>query len=116
MQKSRMRVFGWLWLGQSVSSFGSGLSAFAVGVWLFQKTGTVTPLALAVLFGTTPGILLAPLAGVAVDRYDRKRIILLSDGGQAVTALLLMVVMSESVSAGAVYALLAISSAVGALQ
>ena len=117
MQKSRMRVFGWLWLGQSVSSFGSGLSAFAVGVWLFQKTGAVTPLALAVLFGTTPGILLAPLAGVAVDRYDRKRIMLLSDAGQAVTVLLLLiVVMSVNVSTGAVYALLAVSSAVGALQ
>ena len=36
------RSFAWLWAGQTVSIFGSGLTAFALGVWVYQTTGSVT--------------------------------------------------------------------------
>lgn len=113
----QMRVFFWLWLGQSVSSFGSGLSAFAVGVWLFQKTGTATPLTLAVLFGNTPGILLSPLAGLIVDRYSRKTVMFLSSIGQALTTLaLLLIVASGNADLWKIYLLLAVASAFSTFQ
>lgn len=117
LQLPQMRVFFWLWLGQSVSTFGSSLSSFAVGVWLFQKTDTVTPLALAVLFGNTPSILLSPLAGLIVDRYNIKTIMLLSDVGQAMTALaLLIIVMSGNMGIWMIYLLLALGSAISTFQ
>ncbi len=117
LQLPQMRVFFWLWLGQSVSSFGSGLSAFAVGVWLFQKTGTATPLTLAVLFGNTPGILLSPLAGLIVDRYNRKIVILLSNIGQALTTLaLLLVVISGNIDLWKIYLFLALANAFSTFQ
>jgi MFS transporter, DHA3 family, macrolide efflux protein len=68
------RTFLTMWAGQSVSSFGSRLTIFALGIWLYQQTNQATPLYLTALAGFLPGVLLAPLAGVLVDRYDRRMV------------------------------------------
>ena len=47
-----MRVFIIIWLGQMVSLIGSGLTGFALGVWVYQRTGSVTQFALISLFTT----------------------------------------------------------------
>ncbi len=70
------RTFLIMWFGQSISAFGSRLTIFAFGIWLFQKTGETTPLYLTALAGFLPGVLLAPLAGVIVDRSNRRNVML----------------------------------------
>jgi DHA3 family macrolide efflux protein-like MFS transporter len=75
-QPSGVRAFGLVWLGQLISSIGSGLTNFALGVWVFQETGSVTQFAAIAFFGALPGLLVAPLAGVLVDRWDRRRVML----------------------------------------
>lgn len=111
------RTFLWLWLGQSVSSFGSHLTAFALGIYLYERTGEATPLALSVLAGYLPAILLGPFAGVIVDRIDRKWAMLLSDCAQAVTTLaLLLVIGTASFSPVLIYLLLAVGSAASTFQ
>jgi MFS family permease len=111
------RTFLWLWLAEAVSTFGSNLTAFALGIYLYQRTGEATPLALSVLAGYLPAILLGPFAGVIVDRVDRKWAMVLSDAGQALTTLaLLVLIASGTFSPALIYVLLAVGSAAGTLQ
>src|SRR5512143_953797 len=81
------RAFAVVWLGQMVSFIGSGLTSFALGVWVFQKTGAITQYALISLFFVLPGVLLGPLAGTLVDRWDRRQAMLISDLGAGLSTL-----------------------------
>lgn len=58
--RAGMRAFYAIWTGQSLSTLGSELTGFALGVWVFERTGSVTQLALIVLATLLPGILLTP--------------------------------------------------------
>lgn len=82
-----MRVFFIIWAGQLISMLGSGLTNFALGVWIFDQTGKATPFALTVLFGSLPRLLLSPLAGSLADRWNRRLVMLLSDTGNAIVTL-----------------------------
>ena len=70
-----------IWLGQFVSLTGSGLTGFALGVWVYQRTGSVTQFALISLFTALPGIVFSPIAGALVDRWDRRWAMIISDTG-----------------------------------
>ncbi len=79
--------YGSLFAGQAVSLFGSSLVQFALVWYLTQKTGSGTVLATATLAATLPGIILGPVAGVLVDRWNRRLVMLLSDSLVAVATL-----------------------------
>jgi MFS family permease len=83
----RGSVFLALWAGQLVSLIGSGVTTFALGVWVYQRSGSVTHLSLLSLFGVLPTILLLPVAGALVDRWDRRAALLLSDLGAGLMSL-----------------------------
>lgn len=68
-----LRVFLTVWFGQTVSVVGSGVAAFALGVWVYQKTGSVTQFALILVLTSAPMVFLVPFAGALVDRWDRRR-------------------------------------------
>jgi len=82
-----MRIFLTLWFGQFVSAFGTGLGSFALGVWIFEKTGSATSFAMIAFVAAVTMLLLSPLAGSLADRWDRRRLLLLSDLGSGVTTL-----------------------------
>ena len=75
-----MRKFSFLCAGQAISLLGSGLTSFALGIWVFERTGSVTKYALIFLLAFLPRILVSPVAGLAADRFSRKAILLLCDG------------------------------------
>lgn len=81
------RAFLTLWGGQTVSMIGSGLFAFAIGVWVYQRTGSATLFGLILFFDMMPGILAAPYAGVVADRMNRRTLMLLGDTGAAISSL-----------------------------
>lgn len=64
--------------GHVVSALGSGISGFAVAVWIYEGTSSVTAMALSVLGANLPNILVSPLAGTIVDRFDRRRVMMTS--------------------------------------
>jgi len=66
-----------VWLGQVVSLVGSGLTSFALGLWVYERTGSVTQYALIGLVTVLPGVVLSSLAGVLVDRWDRRWVMML---------------------------------------
>ncbi|HYR12201.1 MAG TPA: MFS transporter, partial [Longimicrobium sp.] len=82
-----MRTFSVIWLGQLVSSLGSGLTGFALPVWVYQKTGSAEAFGLLFFAATVPMVVLSPFAGALVDRWDRRRVLLVSDGLSALMTL-----------------------------
>lgn len=67
-----MRVFTLLWLGLMTSQVGSGLTSFALDVWVYQHTGSVTQFALLTICIALPRVLISPIAGTLVDRWSRR--------------------------------------------
>lgn len=86
---SRMRAFLIIWSGQAFSLLGSQLVQFALIWWLTETTHSATVLALASLVGLLPQVLLGPFVGVLVDRWDRRRTMLLADASVALATLFL---------------------------
>lgn len=73
------RNFVILWLGQLVSLLGSRFHEIASMWYIYQVTGSPLKMGITLVFSTLPAVILSPFAGAAADRYDRKKIIVLSD-------------------------------------
>lgn len=82
-----MRTFVIVWAGQFVSTIGSGLTGFALGVWIYQETGSTTLFAFNLLAYALPSLLLSPIAGALADRWDRRLMMMLSDTGAGFSTL-----------------------------
>ncbi len=76
-----------VWLGYMASLFGTDLTSFALGVWVFQRTGSATQFALISMFAVLPAVVISPLAGALVDRWDRRWVLILSDTAAATATL-----------------------------
>ena len=74
-------MFGFtlVWLGQIISVLATSMSAFALTIWVFEKTGSATALGLMQVFFITPLLVISPFAGVLVDRHNRKLMMMMSD-------------------------------------
>ena len=79
IQHRGMRTFLIIWGGQLVSLLGTGMTRFALLIWAWQQTGEATTLALLGFFSYGPYVLISPLAGVVVDRLDRRLVMLFAD-------------------------------------
>ncbi|HSM55073.1 MAG TPA: MFS transporter [Candidatus Sulfomarinibacteraceae bacterium] len=84
-----MKQFLLIWAGQAMSLLGSRLVHFALIWWLTKETESATMLALASLVGLLPELALGPLAGVLVDRWNRRRVMIAADALVALSTLLL---------------------------
>jgi hypothetical protein len=93
---ARFRSFLVLWLGQVVSLLGTSLSGFALGIWVYETTGSVTQFAIVALTTSLPRVLLAPVAGALVDRWSRKRMMILGDTGAGLSTLGILLLLSFS--------------------
>jgi MFS family permease len=74
-----IRSFFLFWLGQSLSEIGNRLTGFGLSIWVYQNTHAVTQLSLVIFFTTLPGVLITPIVGALVDRWNRQVIIIVSD-------------------------------------
>jgi MFS family permease len=92
-----MRTFLIVWLGQVVSLFGSSMTGFALTIWAWQLTNSATALALVGFFHFGPTVLLSPIGGALVDRWNRKLVMMFSDlaTGLATVALLVLYSLGE---------------------
>lgn len=79
--KTWVRPFFTIWIGQALSLVGSRIGGFALVWWLTQETGgSATMLALMSLVAMLPGVILGPFVGALVDRWDRRRVMIVADG------------------------------------
>lgn len=68
-----------IWTGQAISQFSSSVLQFAVVWYLTDHTGSAMVLTAAMMMGFLPQGVLGPFIGVFIDRYNRKRIMIISD-------------------------------------
>jgi len=112
-----VKSFLLVWAGQFVSLLGSGLTAFALGVWIFQTTASTTQYALVMFCASVPLLAVLPLAGPLIDRYDRKRLLVACDlvGGLAAGAVGILA-WTRTLSLGAACVIVVLMSCATAIQ
>ena len=77
---SGYKKFLLLWGASLISASGSGMSSFALGIFMYQKTGLSTMTGLMILAGFLPGFIFSPFAGALADRHDRRVLMMMGDG------------------------------------
>jgi len=81
-----MKAYSVLWSGQVASVLGAGIVDFGLSIWAWELTGKATALALVGFFAFGPTVLLSPMAGVAVDKWNRKVGLIVPDLAMIATA------------------------------
>lgn len=111
-----MRQFRLLFAGALVTSVGTGISAFGLAAYMFQRYGSVSAVAAAQLSAFTPLVLLAPIAGTLADRYDRRLLMILGDAGSVIgLAIVAWAASAPDTSPGFILFGIALSSTLAAL-
>src|SRR2546427_12792383 len=87
---SGMRAFTLVCAGQTVSLLGTGVSGFALVLWAYLQTHSVTTLALAAFLRFAPTVILSPVEGALVDRWNRKLTMMLSDLAAGIGTIVLL--------------------------
>ncbi len=75
----RRRTFALMWTGQLVSTTGSALTSLASSILIYRITGSALSVGLMLMASAAPSLLVGLIAGVFVDRYDRRRIMVIAD-------------------------------------
>ncbi len=105
------RRFVFLGIGQTVSMLTSSILQFAIVWHLTQRTESAAVVTMSTLAGYLPRAILGMFVGVFIDRFDRKRIVILSDLCIALAALLLAVVaLGMEIPIWLIFAILCIRS------
>ena len=105
------------WFGQVVSLIGSGLTSFALGVWVFERTGSPTLFAFIGLSAVLPKVIFSPFAGALVDRWDRRKVMIFADVGAGLSTLFVaLMLFSGRLEIWHIYLSAAASSLCGAFQ
>jgi DHA3 family macrolide efflux protein-like MFS transporter len=112
-----MKVFIFIWFGQLISLIGSTLTSFALGVRVYQNTGSVTQFALITLCATLPLVVVSPIAGTLVDRWSRRWTMILSDFGSGMcTVAIAVLVATGTLQIWHIYLITALNSLFSAFQ
>jgi len=86
-----MSAFLLIWIGQVISLLGSAMTRFALTIWAWQLTGQATALALVGFATFAPEVILSPIAGALVDRWNRKLVMMISDLAAGLATVMLLV-------------------------
>ncbi len=112
-----MLTFTIVWVGQLISTLGSGLTSFALGIWIYQETGSPTLFVINILVWTLPNVLISPVVGVISDRWDRRLVMMMGDTGAGLSTLfVVMVLFLGDLQIWHIYLATAINSTFGAFQ
>ena len=116
-QTQSYRTFLIISIGQLVSILGTGLTNFAIGIWVYRNTGSVTNFSLTLLAISLPSIIISPFAGALVDRWDRRKTMILGDSLAGLCSFAMAVLLYfGQLQVWHVCILIAIASVAGVLQ
>ena len=111
----RRRDFGLLWAGGLISETGDWFLLVGLPVWVLQVTGSSLVTATVFLVGLLPSLVVGPLAGVLVDRWDRRRTLVAVSLAEAVFLLPLLTVDGRG-DLWVVYLVMAVEASLGQLN
>lgn len=86
-----MLGFTFVWLGQIISVLASGMTTFAFTIYMYQQTHSATAMGFVQVAYITPFLIMSPIAGVMVDRYDRKLMMMVSDIAGGLASLIMLI-------------------------
>jgi DHA3 family macrolide efflux protein-like MFS transporter len=112
-----MRPFFTVWTGQVFSLLGSELVQFALVWWLTTTTGSAMVLVLATMMAVLPRVFVSPIAGALVDRWNRRRVMVMADSLSALASVVLAVLFAFGVvQVWHVYVVMFVRAACGAFH
>lgn len=89
MESSWKKKFLTIYIGQAFSIIGSAAVQFGIIFYLTLQTGSAVTLSIAAIAGYLPGILFGSFAGVHIDRNKKKTVMMIADGGIALSSIIL---------------------------
>lgn len=112
-----LKDFLMLWSTQSISQLGSSITAFALTLWLYDKTGSSLSTAALTICSYTPYILMSIFAGALTDRFDKKKTMLGCDVFAVLcTIILLLLFRTNRLAIWHLYVLNAVSGLMNTVQ
>lgn len=112
-----MRTFLIIWLGQIVSTIGSFMTVFALTIWVWDQTGSATALALVGFFAQLPKVLITTFAGIAVDKFNRRWLMILAEVvAMLCTLAIAMLYLSQQLQVWHLYIIVLLYGGFGQLQ
>ena len=111
----RRRDFGLLWFGGLISVAGDWVLHIALPFFVYERTGSTVATAGMIVASLAPGVVLGTVAGVFVDRWDRKRVLVVSNLLQAGTVAFLLLVPQDG-WLWVVYAVAIVQSAIASFS
>jgi MFS transporter, DHA3 family, macrolide efflux protein len=107
----RNRNFSLMWTGQLISTMGTALTSLASSIYVYKMTGSAASVGLMLMATAAPSLIVGLVAGVFVDRIDRKKIMIAADLIRAALVFLIPFLVPHSVAW--LYVIVMLSSAVG---
>jgi DHA3 family macrolide efflux protein-like MFS transporter len=89
------RTYIFIWTGQFISMLTTHAVNFAIIIWLSLKMQSAEVLAFAAIAGLLPQAIIGPFAGVFIDRWDRKKVMICADAFIAMCTLLMTMVLQD---------------------
>ncbi len=89
-----IKAFIVIWFSQLISILASGMTGFALSIYMYRETESATAMGLMQVFYITPFLLMSPVAGVMVDRYSRKLMMMVSDIAAGIGTSLILVLFA----------------------
>ncbi len=106
-----------LWLSQGVSQLGSSMTAFALVLWAYERSGSAFLVSILSFCNYVPYIIISMFVGVFVDRHGKKRIMLTADSAAAAgTLIVLALALTGRLSVGFIYAVNTVMGVATAFQ
>lgn len=104
-------MFLLIWAGQFISVIGTSLTSFALGFWVLTESGSVTQFSMIILSLVLPTIIVSPFAGVIIDRFSRKKLMILSNCVAAFSSVIILVlVLTNTLEIWHIYVATALAS------
>ncbi|MCW8312558.1 MFS transporter [Sphingobacterium sp. InxBP1] len=97
MEKNNwFRTYSYIWVGQFISLLSSSAVNFSIMIWLSLTHKSAEVLAFAAIAGLLPQAVIGPFAGVFIDRWDRKKVMIFADGFIALCTLAMTFVLKDT--------------------
>lgn len=89
-----MLGFSIIWVGQIISVLASSMTIFGLTIWMYERTESALAMVFVQVFFITPFLVMSPFAGVMIDRYNRRLMMMVSDLAAGMGTLFVLVLFS----------------------
>ena len=116
-KENSLKNFYILWSTQSLSQLGSSITAFALTLWLYEKTGSALSTAALTICTYAPYVLMSIFAGALTDRFNKKKTMLVCDTLAALCTLtVFLLYKTDSLAIWHLYLINAVSGLMNTVQ